>query len=282
MPKGLQKSLQIYISKLKKATPQSQKGPSHPTTSWLLSACKYPKTPSFAVDRDHSNSRDNAATLTDIDRFLFENFNSLYTQEHNNEIHDTQTKNVYTSNSATYINDIDIDTDDGCDKTMIMSDSTRFLKTPPNLRSSQRFFASPCTSNSLLEEAQSSRSASDDMAHTLPGESIALLTYSHDPYDDFRQSMQEMVDAHQVDQCQPLDWDYMEDLLFCYLNLNEKRAHKYILGAFVDMMISFRQQDSGKVMKSVHKIPSTRERRRKVVEENADIIFRERADVDCG
>lgn len=85
MPKKLQKSLQDYLSKIKKPTPQLQFP--NPQTfssskSWILSGCKHPKTLSFAIDRKQvhgvGNNEDAAATLADIDRFLFENFRSLY------------------------------------------------------------------------------------------------------------------------------------------------------------------------------------------------------------
>ncbi|KAL5975142.1 hypothetical protein ACLOJK_031821 [Asimina triloba] len=280
MPKGLQKSIRIYISKLKKPAPQSQNGRSHRTTSWLLSACKYPKTPSFAADRHRPNAArdgddDKAATLIDIDRFLFENFKSLYTTGCEDD--DAHTKNVINI-TRNHLHD-DADNDDGTDRsTAIYDSSPRFLKTPPNLRPSQRFFVSPCTSNSLAEEAaESSRPSSED----LPGESIAVLTYTRDPYDDFRRSMQEIVEARQVDRREPLDWDFMEDLLFCYLNLNEKKAHKYILGAFVDVMVGFRQQrecSSGKTPArgGGQKAPAGGERRRKLVGRRAGDILRVR------
>lgn len=213
MAKGLQKSLQVCISKLRKSSSQLQT-PSNPLSSksCLLSACKYPNTPSFAVNRHKSDGHDSAATLADIERFLIENFGSLY---------------------AGGTHDGDDMTNKDCNANVLTSES------PPKLK---HFFMPPSGSNSLVEEAGSSTSISDEAAEAIPINSVAVLRIAVDPYDEFRRSMEEMVAARRMDQFQPLDWDFMEELLFCYLNLNEKRAHKYILGAFVDMMVSSCQE----------------------------------------
>lgn len=54
---------------------------------------------------------------------------------------------------------------------------------------------------------------------------------------DFRRSMQEMVEARD-----PIDirenWDYLHELLTCYLALNPKSTHKFIVRAFADLLIS--------------------------------------------
>lgn len=64
-------------------------------------------------------------------------------------------------------------------------------------------------------------------------ESIAVLKYSPNPYWDFRISMQEMVDAHNL-----TDWHCLQEMLLCYLRLNKKKTHKLILGAFADLVIN--------------------------------------------
>lgn len=235
MGKGLQKSLQTCISKLRKSSSQLQR-PSipHSSTNWLLSACKYPKTPSFAVDHHKSYGQDTAATLTDIDRFLYENFGSLYAgRGHDVDDNRDHNANVFTSES------------------------------PHPQRSLQRFFMSPGASNSLAEEDSSSASMSDHAVEAVPVSSVAVVRITTDPYDEFRRSMHEMVATRQMDQCQPLDWDFLEELLFCYLNLNEKAAHKFILGAFVDMMVGS-SQESEKTPTGQGKNPMTIERRKKV------------------
>ncbi|XP_008775318.2 transcription repressor OFP14 [Phoenix dactylifera] len=198
--------------------------PSNAAGSWLLSACKYPKTPSFAIDRDQPDddgsggARDPAATLSDVDRFLYENFGSLYYRDKDGT--------EFSSESPSYDAEL----------------------TAGMIRSSERFFVSPGTSNSLLDEARPSAAASSsssrrsDAGPAVLGDGVAVTTFTKDPYDDFRRSMQDMVEARHVDPRQPLDWDFMEELLFCYLELNDRSVHKYILRAFTDLAVSYRRR----------------------------------------
>ncbi|OIS97043.1 PREDICTED: transcription repressor OFP12-like [Nicotiana attenuata] len=121
------------------------------------------------------------------------------------------------------------------------------LATIPDLATlyaSQRFFfASPGHSNSIIDSS-SSASMSSSLASTSssvdPPESdtvidgsIAVPTYSPDPYLDFRRSMQEMVEARELSD----NWDSLHELLMCYLTLNPKSTHKYIVGAFADLIV---------------------------------------------
>ncbi|XP_020111491.1 transcription repressor OFP13-like [Ananas comosus] len=64
-------------------------------------------------------------------------------------------------------------------------------------------------------------------------ESVALTVESTDPYRDFRASMEEMVVAHAVS-----DWEGLEELLTWYLNANGQKTHAFIVGAFVDLLVS--------------------------------------------
>lgn len=191
MPKKLHKSLKIFSSKLKKIRTLSLPNPS--STNSLLSACKYPKTPSFAAGRHAVGP---AATLSDVDRFLQENFQSLY-------LHD--------------------------------DDATA-------IKPSDRFFVSPGTSSSIADDARlsstmasSSTSSSTEAELAVPSGSVKVMTFSKDPYDDFHRSMQDMVESRHGGHRQPLDWDFMEELLFCYLELNDRSVHRYILKAFADL-----------------------------------------------
>ncbi|KAG1367611.1 transcription repressor OFP14 [Cocos nucifera] len=235
--KGIHKSFRVCFSKLKKVTTvhlPSHPNPSNAATSWLLSACRHPRTPSFAVDRDQpedggGGAHDPAATLSDVDRFLCENFHSLYYREEDDN-------REFSSESPSY------DTD------------------PPagTIRSSERFFVSPGTSNPLLDEARPSAatSSSSSSSPAVPGDGVVVTTFSKDPYDDFRRSMQEMVDSRHVDPHQTLDWDFMEELLFCYLELNDRSVHKYILRAFTNMTVGYRRR-----------VTSSRGRRRRKAKE---------------
>ncbi|KAJ8432063.1 hypothetical protein Cgig2_016342 [Carnegiea gigantea] len=64
-------------------------------------------------------------------------------------------------------------------------------------------------------------------------ETEMLSMESENPYEDFRRSMEEMVEAHGVK-----DWKGLEELLGCYLKINGKTNHGYIVGAFIDLLIS--------------------------------------------
>lgn len=258
MPKKIKKSLQNYFSNIKKPNPNIHFPPNISLSSskdWILSGFKHPKTTSLAVSRTRN---DDSATLSDVDRFLFENFKSLYTKD---DVVQAQ-------------ND-----DDNSNTSVVLFDSPRLLDTPPSLRGSHRFFVNPGTTGSLIEEARTSSgitTSSNDVVSSkttsskttsfstkttlddandeededldsapLPDQCVAVLAISPNPYDDFRRSMKEMVGAR-LRRRESVDWGFMEELLFCYLNLNEKRSYKYILGAFVDLVVDLRR-DSNRV-----------------------------------
>ncbi|KAI4368353.1 hypothetical protein MLD38_016919 [Melastoma candidum] len=92
------------------------------------------------------------------------------------------------------------------------------------------FFSSPGQSNSIVE------SCPEDKETACTG-GVAVWKYSRDPRGEFRKSMQEMVDAREVKDVKE-DWDYLHELLLCYLRLNPKHTHKFIIGAFTDLIMS--------------------------------------------
>ncbi|XP_061973387.1 transcription repressor OFP16-like [Populus nigra] len=135
---------------------------------------------------------------------------------------------------------------------------------------SQRFFfSSPGRSNSIIESTPSIVTSSDSSDNpgmtsltTNPSndksllvdrcnnithpqllksptvkDSVAVPTYSPDPYMDFRRSMQEMVEARDLVDVNA-NWEYLHELLSCYLDLNPKSSHKFIVGAFADLLVS--------------------------------------------
>uniref|UniRef100_A0A7N1A882 Transcription repressor n=1 Tax=Kalanchoe fedtschenkoi TaxID=63787 RepID=A0A7N1A882_KALFE len=96
------------------------------------------------------------------------------------------------------------------------------------VRSSERLFFSPEKSNSILEKTTDNKRSTDGCGP------IMINLESRDPYMDFRTSMEEMVEAHGLQ-----DWELLEELLGCYLMVNEKRNHSYIIRAFTDLLVSF-------------------------------------------
>ncbi|KAG4981887.1 hypothetical protein JHK87_026636 [Glycine soja] len=127
---------------------------------------------------------------------------------------------------------------------------------------SQRFFfSSPGLSNSLVEYNNTNKSTTRHPAllrehgekmkeeeeeeeeeekkkKVLFKGSVAVATYSPDPYVDFRRSMQEMVEARPELMDVKSNWNVLHELLLCYLALNPKSTHKFILGAFADLLVS--------------------------------------------
>lgn len=55
--------------------------------------------------------------------------------------------------------------------------------------------------------------------------------------------MKRMAEAHHVDASEPLDWDFMKELLLCYLELNDKSMHKHVLRAFSELTAGFCQRE---------------------------------------
>ncbi|KAI3668151.1 hypothetical protein L6452_43228 [Arctium lappa] len=106
--------------------------------------------------------------------------------------------------------------------------------------SNRFFFSSPGRSNSIIESSSPSTSSLASTVEISPEDvagGVAIPTISPDPYFDFRKSMQEMVEARDLIDVRA-NWDYLHELLTCYLDLNPKSAHKFIVGAFADLLVS--------------------------------------------
>jgi len=123
---------------------------------------------------------------------------------------------------------------------------------------SQRFFfSSPGSSNSLIEytntdciqhssvplldkpnSTKREKKQEKEKEEVLFNGSVAVPTYSPDPYMDFRRSMQEMVEARPELMDVKSNWNILHELLLCYLALNPKNTHKFILGAFADLLVT--------------------------------------------
>ncbi|CAN1133983.1 Transcription repressor OFP13 [Linum perenne] len=114
------------------------------------------------------------------------------------------------------------------------------------LKSSERLFFSPGeTSSALLQEGKIGEDCEEeggDLLFSIKGGgggdggggagAVAVTLDSRDPFEDFKISMAEMVEAHGL-----RDWESLENLLSCYLRVNGKSNHGYIVGAFVDLLV---------------------------------------------
>ncbi|XP_039045541.1 transcription repressor OFP15-like [Hibiscus syriacus] len=93
---------------------------------------------------------------------------------------------------------------------------------------SERLFFEPGETSSILQEAKPI--TSDEI---LPlKKSVVLSMESRDPFADFRNSMEEMVEANGLK-----GWEKLEELLCWYLKANGKAIHGCIVAAFVDLLV---------------------------------------------
>ncbi|KAK1404680.1 Transcription repressor [Heracleum sosnowskyi] len=71
---------------------------------------------------------------------------------------------------------------------------------------------------------------------------------SRDPYDDFKKSMEEMVEANGFNVKD--DWESLHQLLKWYLQVNDKSNQGYIVGAFVDLLVSLEYSSASSAFSS--------------------------------
>ncbi|KAG8096039.1 hypothetical protein GUJ93_ZPchr0013g35528 [Zizania palustris] len=98
---------------------------------------------------------------------------------------------------------------------------------------SRRFFlSSPGRSNSIVDS-----SAQVGVGVGVGAAGVAVPTYSPDPHADFLRSMEEMAAALRLDARRRGDRARLHELLLCYLALNDRPAHKYVVSAFTDLLL---------------------------------------------
>ncbi|WRX08751.1 Ovate protein family [Theobroma cacao] len=188
---------------------------------------------------------------------LFKSYNSLY----DSTFHYSTSKSL--THSPSLSSEPESDSDSEPDFATVFA-SQRF------------FFTSPGSSNSIIESTPSSIATTPESSDTLLGsssspinnanqssndgrcdqpsnehtsppmvkDSVAVPTFSPNPYMDFRRSMQEMVEARDLIDVKA-NWDYLHELLLCYLALNPKSTHKFIIGAFADLLVSLMAAEGG-------------------------------------
>ncbi|XP_047959690.1 transcription repressor OFP13 [Salvia hispanica] len=101
-------------------------------------------------------------------------------------------------------------------------------------RSSDRLFFEPGDTSSRILDKEAGKKLSGPFE-----ESVALAVESDDPYMDFKESMQEMVESHGME-----EWDRLEELLGWYLKMNAKHNHGFIVGAFIDLLVGMAMDSS--------------------------------------
>ncbi|XP_021805733.1 transcription repressor OFP12-like [Prunus avium] len=197
-------------------------------------------------DNDHSRPLPTTAadgatatTSTSSTSLMIKNFNSLYDDQY---MFDSTTTSKSLSSS---VSSSETDTDAPAADFATAFASRRF------------FFSSPGRSNSIVDQSASSPSSiaasSESPNHKLVNHSVAVPTFSPDPYRDFRRSMQEMVEAREgmnneeeeEGEKKKSNWEFLHELLLCYLALNPKSTHKFIIGAFADLLVSLMPSPGG-------------------------------------
>ncbi|KAJ6671757.1 TRANSCRIPTION REPRESSOR OFP7-RELATED [Salix viminalis] len=89
---------------------------------------------------------------------------------------------------------------------------------------SERLFFEPGNTSSILGDH-------NDEADRFPfPECVAVALESENPYEDFRNSMEETAEN-----CGLKNWEDAEELLAWYLRMNRKQHHCFIIEAFVDL-----------------------------------------------
>ncbi|WVZ55546.1 hypothetical protein U9M48_006192 [Paspalum notatum var. saurae] len=104
---------------------------------------------------------------------------------------------------------------------------------------SRRFFlSSPGRSNSIVDSsAHGGAALGQGQGVGVGAAGVAVPTYSPDPHADFLRSMEEMAAALRLDARRRGDRARLHELLLCYLALNDRRAHKYVVSAFTDLLL---------------------------------------------
>ncbi|MCD7455960.1 hypothetical protein HAX54_030293 [Datura stramonium] len=106
----------------------------------------------------------------------------------------------------------------------------------------ERLFFEPEETSSILDFQESkniSSASTTSSTNVVVGNNNNNISFvpmgldSKDPFVDFRESMEEMVEAYGIQ-----DWESLEELLTCYLKVNCKSNHGYIVGAFVDLLVN--------------------------------------------
>lgn len=203
-----------------------------PLCSFSLSKClptttQSPPRLSDAENDDHYVSH--SPSYSSSSNTVMKNFNSLYNDLAAASSAGSTSKSAATDDFfSSSADDYDVDSDHS---------------PPPDFAAvfaSQRFFfSSPGKSNSITESKPAVSAAATETGKSPPFDGVEVRKYSVDPYLDFRRSMQEMIEARNVigDDDHRSDLEYLHELLLCFLALNPRDTHRFIISAFSDIVV---------------------------------------------
>lgn len=160
--------------------------------------------------------------------------NSIFvTQEHSEYIASSTESNSASESSRRLVLSTELDKEE-FDSAEAIENVVRGVK------SDRLFFEPSETSSSILGEPSIAAdknkiisTSEDDEHESSNGSFVVIEMETKDPFLEFKESMKEMVEAHGVENLEGL-----EELLNCYLRVNGKCNHGYIIGAFVDLLVT--------------------------------------------
>ncbi|KAL5068206.1 hypothetical protein RYX36_019093 [Vicia faba] len=208
----------------------SKSPPTSPTATTTTSAT--------SSHQDHHEIHHKPSSSTSSTSFMIKNFNSLYdpslTSDHTSSLSTTFTT------STSFNLDVEPEPElKPVDFAAAFASQRFFFSSPGSSNSLIEYTNTNCKSNSTEREREKKKNnRKEEKEKVLFNGSVAVPTYSPDPYTDFRRSMQEMVEAHPELMDVKSNWNILHELLLCYLALNPKNTHKFILGAFADLLVT--------------------------------------------
>lgn len=205
----------------------------------------------FPSNLTKPSSSPSGATSDDPNRpsiLLINNFNLLYDDSSAAHrrlskplIHDVEPSSTFTASTSTAANSSSSSAsyDDSDNYGFAPDDDSPPPDLTAVLASRRFFFSSPGCSNSITDSPDLRCRDNYDTATRLltGGTAVKHYVQSPDPYNDFRRSMQEMIDA--VTNAGDLRrYEFLHELLLSYLSLNAADTHKFIIRAFADILVS--------------------------------------------
>lgn len=111
--------------------------------------------------------------------------------------------------------------------------STANASTQPS--ATNRAALSSSTSNSLVAPPLVTGNMKEGEA------GVAVVTFSTDPYNEFKRSMMKMLEAYRAGSSQLSNQEFLVELVLCYLAENENCVHKHIIKASTDILMEIRE-----------------------------------------
>jgi len=175
MSKKISKSLRDYLTKIK---PHQRSLIQLSSKKWVIKGCKHPRTPSIDIDNTKkittTTAKDDEAMLADIDRFLIENFKNLFLDNRQ----ETTANNGSKEEKSLKLESIRFDS------------SARFDESPLNV-----FTDTTTEGGSSL--TMSETEAAEEQT-TVPANCVVVLANSDRPSEEFRRSMEGMLESRYI------------------------------------------------------------------------------------